>query len=273
MLQIETKNHLGQVIGSEKIEAWQKRENTLMAIVFGFAAYLPYKSLLGPIVEDAKLIGSSSRSFPANVHESDISKVELWPPQPVENGRPGKPAEPDAKWSFKSFNLVIEAKKIGVGFTQKQLQKYVDIPENSSKPLWVLAVGRGSAATRSLAGINLGKNVSLLYIDWQSIVNVVRKQLSNKKLEAHVERCLEDIKVSLEGRKLKPFDGFYCREGSLKDIGMTVGKAWFPTNLWSVLPRVLHGIKPQFHRWLTRPLWVLNAADTLKFSPIVWFTK
>ena len=84
MLQIEVKNHLSQVIGSKGVEDWEKRENTLVATVFGFAAYLPFEILLGPILEKARLIGNS-QPFPAGVNDSDIDWAELWPalPSPV----------------------------------------------------------------------------------------------------------------------------------------------------------------------------------------------
>ena len=287
MLQIEVKNHLSQVIGSKGVEDWEKRENTLVATVFGFAAYLPFEILLGPILEKARLIGNS-QPFPAGVNDSDIDRAELWPalrnfqkgsPSPVKIGG-GRPYELDALWCFKNFNLVIEAKKIGVRFDSEQLYKYMNaFNRSTSKPLWVLVVGKGFAAVRSLAGFKVGKDANLLYIDWESILGVITNQLANKQLkEAHIRRCLQDISKSLEERNLKPFDGFFCQEKALrlqfnKNIQMAIREGWFPHSLWAILPDTLSGIKMQFKQWLTRPLWVLHETTALRFSPIPWLTK
>ncbi|MEA3429290.1 MAG: hypothetical protein U9Q84_08830 [Thermodesulfobacteriota bacterium] len=286
MLQIEVKNHLSQVIGSKGVEDWEKRENTLMATVFGFASYLPFEILLGPILEKARPIGNS-QLFPSGIKDNDIDGAELWPkltdlqkecPALVKIGG-GRADELDALWCFKNFNLVIEAKKIDVRFGSEQLHKYINAFKNTSKPLWILAVGKGSAAVRSLAGLKVGKDVNLLYINWESILGVVTNQLANRQIkEAHIRRCLQDISKSLGKRDLKPFDSFFCQEKALrlqsnKNIQMAIREGWFPHSLWAILPDTLSGIKMQFKQWLTRPLWVLHETTVLRFLPIPWLTK
>lgn len=126
MLQLEIKTrHLSQVIGSEKVKDWKKGENTLMATVFGFAAYLPFEILLGPILEKARPIGNS-QLFPSGVKDNDIDGAELWPkltdlqkdcPALVKIGG-GRSDELDALWCFKNFNLVIGQKKLKRGSVQ-----------------------------------------------------------------------------------------------------------------------------------------------------------
>lgn len=286
MLQIEVKNHLSQVIGPKGVKDWEKRENTLVATVFGFAAYLPFDVILGPILKKSRLIGSS-QPFPSGINDTDIDRAELWPRlkdlqkdcPPLVKTKGANSGELDALWSFKNFNLVIEGKRIGKWFGSDQLYKYMDAFKNKSKPLWVLAVGKGLAAVRSLAGFKVGKDVNLLYIDWESILGVITNQLADNQLkEAHIRRCLKDIETSLERRYLKPFKGFFCHEKALKlqsnkNIQMTVRQNWFPPTLWTILPGTLSGIKMQFKQWLTRPLWVLHDPKVLSFSPIPWLSN
>jgi hypothetical protein len=287
MLQLEIKKKLNRVIvESDNLKHWRQWEDTLVATVFGFAAYLPFEILLGPILEKARPIGNS-QLFPSGVKDSDIDGAELWPKLTdlqkdcsalVKIGG-GRSDELDALWCFKNFNLVIEAKKIKAQFGSEQLHKYINAFKNTSKPLWVLAVGKGLAAVRSLAGLKVGKDVNLLYIDWESILGIITNQLANKQLkEAHIRRCLQDISKSLGERDLKPFDGFFCQEKALrlqsnKNIQMAVREGWFPHSLWAILPDTLSAIKMQFKQWLTRPLWVLHEATDLRFSPIPWLTK
>jgi len=261
VLQIEVKNHLGQVIGSARVKDWEKRENTLVATVFGFAAYLPFDVILGPILKESSLIGNS-QPFPTGVSDNDIDQAELWPSMNFQEGFTppakiggGRSDELDALWRFKNFNLVIEAKKIGARFDPEQLYKYISaFTKRTSKPLWFLAVGKGLAAVKSLAGLKVGKDVNILYIDWQSILGVITKELAvNQLKEAHIRRCLKDIKTSLERRNLKPFIGFFCQEKalrlqSIRDIQVTVRQNWFPHNfsLWSAIPQDLLQIKTCF---------------------------
>jgi hypothetical protein len=285
MLQLEKTNHLGQVI-SDKIQDWRKAENTLMATVFGFAAYLPFQALLDPILQKARVLGPGSQAFPRGVKDLDIQAAELWEKlgdikdqsQPMVNTTQGKGWELDALWAFKDFNLIIEAKKIGVPFSREQLQNYSDAFKPTGKPLWLLVVGKGSAAVRSLAGFTLGKDVNLLYINWETILGVVASRVRDKGLEkSHIRRCLRDIENSLESRDLKPFDGFFCEDKHLllqsnTDIQNRVRENWFRASLWHPLTKDLSKIRVESDPWLRRPLWLLEQG-TIKFSPSPWFTN
>ncbi|MBW2623008.1 MAG: hypothetical protein JRD68_08905 [Deltaproteobacteria bacterium] len=266
MLQLEIKKKLNRVIESGNLKHWMKWEDTLVAIVFGFAAYMPFDILLGPILEAATPL-KDSKAFPSGIKDSDIKLVELWPQlkdlkkhfHPLIEIRPGKSDELDAFWSFKNFSLIIEAKKFGVQFDPKQLYKYINAYKNISGPLWVLAVGKGLVAVRSLTGLKVGKDVNVLYIDWESILRITKQLSDNQLMEEHKRRCLKDISKSLEGRGLKPFDGFFCSEKALRlqsneNIQKAVREGWFPHILWAILPEPLSGMKMQFKQWLIRPL-------------------
>ena len=290
MLQLENKGKLKRVIGnnSSPIKSWMNWEDPLVALVFGFAAYLPVDILLGPILERADRIGNS-QPFQLKVNDNDIDDVELWPSiKSLQKDYPSlanldseKGGELDALWCFKTFNLIIEAKTIGGSFDRDQLNRYIEaFTKDVSKPLWVLTVGKGITAVKSLISFKVPKDVNLLFIDWASIHGIITKQVEDKQLikEAYIRRCLKDLSISLNNRNLKPFDGFFCQDKNLrlqsdKKIQETVQENWFPRSLWYILPETLSTIKMEFRQWLTRPFWVLDQTNNIRFSPIPWLTK
>jgi hypothetical protein len=287
MLQLENKRKLKRVIGGS-LESWMGWEDPLVALVFGFAAYLPVDILLGPILEKADRIGNS-QPFQLKVNDNDIEidGVELWPNKcfyqkafPSLLDLPsGEGGFPDAIWRFKTFNLIIEAKRIGEKFGLGQLHKYITaFTKGTSKPLCILAVGKGLKAIRSLSGLKVPKNATALYIDWESVLSIINKRKDSQIEETHITRCLKDLSTSLDNHNLKPFDGFFCHDKSLvlqsdKKIQETVRENWFPRSLWYILPETLSTIKMEFIQWLTRPLWVLDETNNIRFSPIPWLTK
>jgi hypothetical protein len=256
MLQIEfEKKKFNRILReTDNRNRWRRWEDILVATVFGFAAYLPFDQLLGPILKAATPL-RASRPFPSGIEQEKIKDVLLWPEMGnireldrslLTSDKGNDRQEPDAFWNFQDFSLVVEAKRLEAKFSLEQLYGYIGAFEASeTRPLWFLAVGKGQTASKSLKDIRIPLNTNVLYIDWKTILAAILKKIP-ESTEAYFKCCLQDISKSLKHRNLDPYEGFHIRNKEFHLLaGSNIEKAvqgeWFPHDfsLWPVIPKNL----------------------------------
>ncbi len=230
MLQLETKKKLEGIItacvgcghqAKSALRAWRNREDPLTAAVFGIAAYLPFQSLLGPILRSAKS-PARPEAFPNSITDDKVLSMELWPninrphePRgPSCKMIPGKgKIEPDAVWRLKNCTVIIEVKRPLIWHTVGQINKYFtavqkhqELIQNHNSDIWLLAVGKRSMPRDACAGLDLRENWHLLYIDWSVVLEVINKQVKDSTT-IFVINALKDLAKVLQMRQLRTYTG------------------------------------------------------------------
>jgi len=209
MLQIEIKKKIKKVLGFSRdnrtYKNWINYEDVLVSAVFGIAAYLPFESIMGPILKAACPLCGSEK-YIDDLIENDVIKVELWP-------RIGE-YEFDGLWELKDRIVIIEAKRPQNILTANQIINYLkitnhELPQLTKRTIWVLAVAKGSPS--NIRSVTLPNNCNLLYIDWTTIQNVANKQ-RNYPNNNNIKRALNDVNKFLSERNLKSFGGFHWPE-------------------------------------------------------------
>lgn len=236
MLQIESKNKIKLIISDNK-GAWIKSEDVMVAAVFGTAFYLPFNTLLGPILRNAEILGGD-RGFPVKEIE-DTYYAELWPtfkrikeydPSLLANDESPR-TELDGLCDFGKHLLIIEGKASNVLFDEHQLIKYLNsLSHNSKKKTWLLAVGKGSSVEKKLAQLPTMQDYNLLYIDWTSIKQIITYLAGT--IENNTKYLFEDMVNILDNRNLRPFEGFFWPDNiepiAKKTSCYDVDEEWFP---------------------------------------------
>lgn len=274
MLQLWVKNkaenvfqHTARTIGLASGRAssrWLGYEDSLVAMVLGMAAYLPFNQLMAQLVSQAKLV--LGQPFPPSLDDAQLNRVELWPTlrdlqdKEITIGKPGKGSELDGLWQFGSVLLIVEAKKPNEAFYQEQIVKYCKLingyaAENSiGEPLiWSLLIGNGVKARLSLEQFTHPKLPSILYLEWQAIPAVIDSILnqSTTTTPPYTVRALNDIKASLELLALRSFSGLHWPPpqltkrivGKSNDLDAT-RRRWFMPKSHPAIPKTLMAASP-----------------------------
>jgi hypothetical protein len=231
VLQIEIKNKIKKLLRFKKYpeiyKQWITCEDVLVSSVFGIASYLPFECFMGPILKAAYPLCGSER-FNDDLIENDVIKVEIWPEKGLHENK-----EYDGLWEFRDRVVILEAKKPQNILTQEQIINYLKIKQKlikkTKQSIWLLAVAQGSA--NNICSIKLLNNCNLLYIDWTTIHNIVKKQC-NSIGNNNIKRALDDLNSLLCKRNLRAFEGFHSPANILPLVDfkqfVEVSSKWFP---------------------------------------------
>lgn len=231
MIQLEIKHKLNNIILDQK-KKWMRSEDVLMAAIFGTALYLPCDSLLFPILKSSNPIQDGYQKLPNHFYDEKEEKwSEIWPTfkeiqlfdYKIIEFEGSARSELDGIWIFEKDLIIIEAKRPYEIFTNDQFQKYVKaLSKNEKLKIWLLSVGKGIQAKRSLYQMEHIENCNILYIEWSAIVETIKNQINKDDKDIKEKRILKDLIRFLERRDLRPYESFMWPEDIPKLCSMEI---------------------------------------------------